>query len=209
MSLQEFVNNRLEEFRLVIESFPWESKQAYESWVAQTYFFARETTTLLSLAAAKSVRNSKTQLRFIAHASEEKGHEKLLEMDLKGLGSSIAAHKEFSSTCALYQSQYYWLYQAQPETFFGYILFLEGIGAVYGAEIHHRSKAAHGAGSTFFAKVHSEDDVDHIEKALQEIASFDQPSLELITRNFEVTAQFYKSMLEGCVFNAADSRRAA
>lgn len=209
INVRAIFETELAKFEPKMLGFPWESKTAYAGWVSQTYYFARETVTLLSLGAAKSERNSKLQLRFVAHAAEEKGHEKLLEMDMKTLGYDFADYPEMPATSSLYQAQYFWLEQRDPRAFFGYIIFLEGIGALYGQKLHQKTKPLYGASGTYFLKVHAEDDIDHLEKAIDEVSKFEPEVLELVLQNFRHAAACYEWMLKSIVDVHVGKNRAA
>lgn len=190
------LKHELAQFKKSIADFPWESKTAYADWLTQTHYFVSETTTFLTLAAAKSEKNSKMQLRFIEHAAEEKGHDKLLVMDLKGLGFSPTDFSQTHATAALYQPQYFWLHQRDSRAFFGYIVLLEGIAALYGPEINRRALAAHGKSATHFIRVHSSEDQEHIEKAFDEIETFPPEVAKMVFENFMTAARCYTWMLE-------------
>lgn len=190
-----YFKKRLEQFKSEMLDFPWADKQAYGDWLSQTYYFVNETQTLLSLAAARSEKNSKLQARFIEHAGEEKGHDKLLLLDLKGLGGTPEQHPELPATSSFYQAQYYWIDNKDPRAFFGYIILLEGLAAMYGPKMCEAVTKAHGKPAAHFLRVHSEEDVDHIEKAIQEVENFDELTYRAVVKNFEHAAACYRWML--------------
>ena len=196
MNIRSLFNEKIADLKDPILNFPWENKDAYASWMAQTYYFARETTRLLNFCGSlldhhhESLHN-----RFIDHSVEEQGHPELLIKDLKHLDLNIDAFEEFNVTKAFYQSQYYWIQFKSPLAFFGYILLLEGIAAEYGTEMFERSKAAHGRMSSIFIQVHSTEDKDHTEKALQEVEAFPKSAQPMIMENFNESSYFYQKIL--------------
>lgn len=189
---------------LMVES-PWHNKDFYAAWLAQTYYFAKDTTRLLMLCGARVSReHQKLHFRFIEHAAEEKGHESLLLRDLKNLGFQIDDIEEFPSAAGFYQSQYYWIDHRSPFAFFGYILALEGLAADYGKPAYQKANDAFGGGTTSFLKVHAEEDVDHTEKALKEVLALPPEAVKMIEANFKLAVRFYASILKDCKEFAAE-----
>lgn len=195
--------------KLMIE-FPWEDQQAYSNWLAQTYFFAVQTTPLLMLAGGKLADTDyDLHYRFIDHSKEEKGHPQLLINDLERLGQKIGNFSAQHSIESMYQSQFYWIYHRDPRAFFGYILFLEGIAAEIGSEAFNKAEAAHGKSATRFLVTHSIEDQDHIQEAFEQVAKFNNETLELVTTNLKHTAWCYNKMLIDSQTGTHDKKSAA
>ncbi|QDK46703.1 hypothetical protein DOM22_16855 [Bdellovibrio sp. ZAP7] len=197
------VNEELKELlkysKQQIESFPWEDKQAYSAWVSQTYYFARHTTRLLALAGARTEFSAPDfHNRFLAHSGEEKGHDKLLVNDLKTLGSKMEEWPEMPGTCALYQTQYYYIEHESPMAFFGYILGLEALAAYFGDHINARVEKAWGPKAAHFVRVHAEEDVGHTDEALTKIASLPPHHQTTVIQNLKQTLSYYEQMLNEC-----------
>lgn len=183
-----------------IRTFPWEDRICYSAWLAQTYYFARHTTRLLALAGAHtSFAAPEYHTRFLQHCAEERGHEKILLNDLKALGSAISEWPERPGTCALYQSQYYYVEHASPMAFFGYILGLEALAAHFGAEITQRLESAYGPKASCFMRVHSEEDVGHVAEALAKIYQLPEDLQPVIIQNLRQTLKHYDELLEDCI----------
>lgn len=182
--------------RLSLE-FPWESKHAYAGWLAQTYYFVVNSTRLISLAGSMFASDlNPLHFRFIDHAKEERGHENLATSDLKVLGYHVGELPELSQTAGFHQSQYYWIFRHGPESFFGYILCLEGLCVRAGAEFYRRVVKAHGEKAGRFLKVHSEEDIEHIDKALQMVESVPAERLAAINKNLAFCCDSYASILK-------------
>ncbi len=180
------------------DQFPWEERAAYADWLAQTYYYVRHTTRLIACAAARfplDERGNSLHHRFATHLGEEKKHEQLAVHDLKQIGAAIADLPEHSSTRMFYESQYYKIEHLGPIVHFGYILPLEGIGPASGKRIVARVTAAHGAKSVSFLRLHSDEDVDHLEKALAMVASVTPTERLLVEDNMRQTTHGYCSML--------------
>lgn len=198
-SVNEELKSLLASSKQQIESFPWEDKQAYSAWVAQTYYFARHTTRLLALAGARTPFEAPDfHTRFLAHCAEERGHDKLLVNDLKNLGSKMEDWPEMPGTCALYQTQYYYVEHESPMAFFGYILGLEALAAYFGDYMNKRIEEAWGPRAAHFIRVHAEEDVGHTDEALQKIASLSAADQKVVLQNLRQTLCYYEQMLNEC-----------
>lgn len=179
------------------ESFPWEDPKAYSLWLKQTHYFVENSTRLIALAGSRfPLELNHLHRRFLKHCSEEVGHEVLPIRDVNSLGLDFAALKVFPETKALYQSQYYWIERVNPISFFGYILFLEGLAVHRGKEVFSRVNKAHGPNKHSFLKVHSEEDEDHLEKAFDAVKNISDLEAKLICDNLEMTGYFYISFLK-------------
>lgn len=178
--------------------FPWEHKQAYAAWLAQTYFYVRHSTRLLAAAAARfslDNRGNAFHVRFGAHIGEEKSHEKLALHDMKQLGASIDSSRELSSTRMFYETQYYKINYVDPFALYGYILMLEATGPMCGGEIVERITRAHGAKCATFLRLHAEEDVDHVQRALEMVSQLDPTTHEVVLQNLHQSAKAYCLML--------------
>ncbi|HET8935119.1 MAG TPA: iron-containing redox enzyme family protein [Polyangiales bacterium] len=179
--------------------FPWEHKQAYAAWLAQTYFYVRHSTRLLAAAAARfslDNRGNAFHVRFGTHIGEEKSHEKLALHDMKQLGANIQSMRELSSTRMFYETQYYKINYVDPFALYGYILMLEATGPVCGGEIVARVTRAHGPKCATFLVLHAEEDVDHVQRALAMVAELDPVTHEIVLQNLHQSATAYRLMLE-------------
>jgi thiaminase len=181
------------------KSFCWENKEHYAQWLGQTYHFVVHSTRILALASARTpMKQFDLHQRFIDHAKEERGHEKLLISDLKCLGSSIEQIPEFSSTSALYKTQYYYIDHVSVSALMGWVAMLEGFAANFGPQILERVVKAHGASASHFLKVHSVEDQEHIQKAMVQIHQL-PPELQAdAIINFRYCAHYYQTMLSEC-----------
>jgi hypothetical protein len=181
-----------------VDAFPWEERAAYTDWVAQTYYYVRHSTRLLALAAARfpmDKRGNALHHRFAAHMNEEKKHEQLALHDISQLGSSIESLPERSSTRTFYEPQYYKIEHIHPVALFGYILPLEAIGPLCGKRIMPRVTTAHGGQCVAFLKLHVEEDVEHVAKALEIVAGIAAEEQAVIQQNLVQTSYSYAAML--------------
>lgn len=177
----------------------WESKDAYAEWLAQSHFYVKHSTPLLMLAGALVAKEDYfLHNRFVEHASEEKGHSELLIADLHKTGHNIKEHNVHPTTAAFFQTQYYWVSHVSPQSFFGYILFLEGLAIEVCNPMAEIIEKHHGRASNRFLAVHGAEDPGHVESAIEQINKFKPEYLEQIISNFDQSKFYYDSMLDYC-----------
>jgi len=180
----------------LILGFPWEKKEAYAMWLVQTYQMVNHSTRLVALAGAYvDFTQNDLHARFVDHSKEERGHQLIAVSDLKVMGYSLTDFPCLASSAAMYQIQYYWIQHRGASSFFGYTMALECLSATFGSTLYRRVLAAHGAKGTQFLKVHSEDDIDHIQKAFKQIDKLSNEEKALVLENLEISAELYRTML--------------
>src|SRR5690242_4687019 len=92
------------------EEFPWENREVYASWLAQSYEYVRFSTRILALTAGHfPLEKTSHSTRFIQHAAEEKGHDKLLINDAKALGFDLKRLEVLPEAEAFHKSLYFWI----------------------------------------------------------------------------------------------------
>lgn len=185
----------------LVEGFaaaPWEDRDFYANWLAQTYYYVVHSTRLIAYCGA-FLKNDRLHYRFMAHIREESKHEVLAENDFKNLtGRQVREVNESPVLSGFYQSQVYWITMRQPISFYGYILCLEGLAVDYGGKAYERVLKAHGEKAAAFLRVHSQEDIDHLEKAFTTIESLSAEELEDVQKNFVQSAGLYRQMVQEC-----------
>lgn len=195
-NIKKSAQKELEVTRDIILNFPWEEKEAYAMWLAQTYYMVNHSTRLVALAGAYvSLEQNDLHARFVDHAKEERGHQLICVSDLKAIGYTLKDFPCLYPSASMYQVQYYWIQHRGASSFFGYTLALECLAAEFGPELYRRATEAHGKKAAVFLKVHAEDDVGHIEKAYQQINALPASQIEAVLENLELSAGLYRSML--------------
>lgn len=206
--LNESMEKHLQMLDGAIMEYPWDKPEYYAVWMSQTYFYSRHTTRLLALAGAHCKQNENDfHLRFLEHSREEKGHEKLLSKDMAAFDLKAEDFPEFTTSAALYQTQYYWIQNDSPLSFFGYVLALEVMGARYGARLHKKIEDAQGKKATHFVRVHSTEDIGHTEKALANIAKLPPEVQDKVQINMEQTFFHYTNLLKECIAYAQSMKQ--
>lgn len=201
----------MEKYKVAWSDFPWTDKKSYAAWLAQTYYYARHTTRIISFAGSLfNFEQQDIHNRFVDHTNEEKNHDRLLEADLKQIGYKVSDFSELSSTAAMYQTQYYIAQHVSPMALFGYFLSLEGLAVTCcKSAVETLDKATPGCKFATFLRVHAHEDGDHVREALDFTGKASPADLELIRMNLCRTSEFYRSMLSQCNQLAASSTKAA
>jgi hypothetical protein len=188
-------------------NFPWEDPRAYAEWLAQTYYMVNHSTRLVALAGAYApFTDENMHCRFIDHAKEERGHALIAISDMKKLGYSLEDFPSLTSSDCMYQVQYYWIQHRGAVAFFGYTLALESLAAEIGTEVYQKVLKAHGEKATVFLKIHTLDDVGHMEKAMKQLSHLKEDEKALVAENLKISASIYRNMLID-IKNAASSSK--
>lgn len=180
---------------------PWSDKNFYAEWVAQTYFYVNHSVNLLKVAA-EHCQNHEVRERFIEHISEESGHEKLCLNDLKFMGLKIEQFNELPITREMYEKQYH-IAKQNPPALIGYILALEILAAKILPDIMKTINEAHPI-SKAFARVHAEEDQDHISSAFDQFSFMNQQEVESLQTNFNDSLDRYINFLDSIYAISAD-----
>ena len=196
IDFRAIVKTEMNKTRKVILEFPWESRQAYGMWLAQTFHMVNHSTRLVALAGALTpLDRNELHARFVDHAKEERGHQLICISDLKAIDHKLEDFPCLYPSAAMYQIQYYWIQNRGVTAFFGYTLALECLATEFGPELYRRASEAHGKNAAKFLKVHSEDDVGHVQKAFEQIDLLTDEEKQMALQNLEVSANLYRSML--------------
>jgi hypothetical protein len=191
------VDQELEKSRPSLEGFPWEDRDAYAMWLVQTYHMVNHSTRLVALAGAYAALDREgLHERFVDHAREERGHPPWCIDDLTILGKRLEDYPCLYQSASLYQIQYYWIQHRGATSFFGYTLSLECLAEKFGKAVLGRVVEAHTDRPTRFLKGHAEADLEHVEKAYEQIGSLSEAERALAWDNFTLSASLYRGMLE-------------
>jgi hypothetical protein len=174
--------------------YPWENREAYATYLSQTYYYVRHSTRLLAASACRfEHKDESLHTRFLKHAREENAHDLLATRDLAALGYKQSECPELSVTKLVYQPQYYQIEHIDPICLFGYIFALEGVSALAAPKIYERVLKSHGKECTTFLKLHSTEDLDHIDKAFASIEGLDEFRMNLVRDNFKMSVEALKA----------------
>lgn len=195
--IENAFDDKVKELGQTFLNFPWERESAYANWIAQTYYFVRHTTVLVSLSAARfGAQNRDHHYRMLAHLADERGHDLMALEDLQNLGWRLEQIPEFSETRLFYQNQYYMINFEDPFSHLGYSLCLEGLAALYAPEVFKRVSKTYGKGACEFLRVHATVDQDHYADGAKELAHLTDTQAEAALRNLEQSAILYSMILE-------------
>lgn len=193
--MKEQVHQIIQGLKPAFQFFDRLDKYAYGHWLSQQYYIVRHSTPLLALSAGRSIDNNAYHMRCIDHLNEEKGHDKMLLLDLKMLGFSIDHFPELLSTQAYYQTQYYWIEHKNPLSFLGYVLFMEELAVQYGPLVGQKAKVINPKSALFLGH-HSAADEDHVQDAYAVIAGLSDRDKKHILENISLSAFLYGKVLD-------------
>ncbi len=192
-----------------LEDFPWDSKLAYAEFLAQTYYYIRHSTRLLAASASRfSQEDQAMHKRFMKHSDEENSHELLAVRDLQKLGFKLADFRELPQTRSFYEVQYCKIEHCDPAALLGYILALE-VTATHLAPIQKKLTGLYGKECVKLIQVHSDEDPDHVEKALKSISALGEQRVNDIQINIEQSAILYAQMIEAVKASALATTKPA
>lgn len=186
--------NEINSIIKLIDSYPFEKKQAYGYFLNQQYFLIRYSSRLLALAASQiETSNPKEFLWWTSHLKEEIGHDQLILNDM------VTINYKFNETVepvirglslALFQDVQSYGY----DTLLGYALMLEGLSTKRCSLLAERIKKTYGGGFTYL-KVHAISDDKHFPQGMERIATFSAHRQQLILDNLHMSACLYRHFL--------------
>lgn len=198
-SIEKKFDETQNQLKETIQSFPWENQEAYTQWLANTYHYVLNSTRILAMGGACMPQNlTPLSNRFIVHAAEEKGHEKLLERDLKYFNLTPPEVPVTIDMQMYHQSLYYWMSPAggHPIGLMGWILSLEGVATKLGPWAYQKAKSAFSDKATNFLRVHAEEDPDHLEKAFQALKGLPTEELKIALDSIDLYSRQYQNILK-------------
>lgn len=204
--LRTLVNNCVQRLCDEITKADLTDTETYANWLAQTYFYTSSSEEILRFSA-KTSKDKETSDRWLEHADEETGHENLALSDLKKLGYKIENFSEFEETRIFYQTQIFNAQLLGGESVFGWVLALEAFAANFPEDYLKKIINKHSKPACRFLIVHTNEDIEHIEKAFESVENLDD--LELIIQNMELTTQRYINILRKCAAEAKTKKKAA
>lgn len=193
--LEKLLNRCVTEMINEVKAINFKNEAIYANWLAQTYYYTSVSEEILR-TSAKHCQSEAIAQRWLEHADEESGHENLALSDLKKLGYKIEDFEEYEDTKLFYQSQFFYANCQGGESVFGWVLALESFAANLPEEIVEELIGVYGKSATRFLKVHTEEDISHIQKALEAVNHL--PNKEVIIENMLETSKRYIKVLRAC-----------
>ena len=179
-----------------MHAFPWESKNHYANWLAQSYFYVAQTTRMIAFAASRCGMDcDRLHWKFLEEAFEEREHEKLIMHDLKALGHKVSDFNELPQTAFFYQTLHYLIGNVSPVSTIGYAIVLEGLTASHLSQICDRVKNAHGANASTFLRVHCEVDADHYQHAVDFLQKLAPEDLQFVRTGILQAGVIYSNLV--------------
>jgi len=197
--LSALFNETLETF----SNLPWNDKNFYSEWLAQTYFMVAQTPRLICLAAARfGIEEDSLHRSMVNHFSDEDKHEYVILDDLKNLGFSIEDFSENPETQLIHQKLFYSIDRIDPVAIFGRILFLEMLAASIDEKFLSKIEPFYRAEQYNFLRIHLEEDIEHVKKAMSSISGLSEHKQLIIGDEFYMTGYLYQEFMKGLLSKA-------
>lgn len=180
----------------LITKLPWEEKEFYAQYLAQTFFYVSHSVKLLKYALERT-KDAKLKQHLAQHINEETGHEKWALSDLKNLGYDIKNFSELPSTQNLYSSIYEGIDRDGALAIVGYAMALESISASKGPEIGNRLKSTWGAKCSSFVASHGDKDQGHNQENIQLLDFFSNQDSHKLEKYVVDSLQHFNDFLLG------------
>lgn len=194
--MKDQYKEQLNQTRSLINSLPWEKRDFYGNFLAQTYYFVCHSTRLLGRSLSYfGVDKDELYKRFVAHLKEENYHERIASNDLKAMDFQVEDFKQLSITKAFWETQYYKLDKSNGISLLGYILFLEAIAVHCFDHAYDVVAREYNKNAINFIRVHTTEDPEHLEHALKLINELSDEERSIVWDNFYQTADLYHSIL--------------
>lgn len=189
--------------------FPWEDRRHYCHWISQTYHYVKYATRMLAEAAGNlPIEDEPFHQYLLNEISEEHGHEKLLESDLRFLGESMSAYPESIQTSFFRKTLSHLVRTSNPCGILGYLIPLEGMGSFYTKYFYRRVSNTFGERAASFLKVHSQLDVTHFQDCLDILRFVDtEEKLRSVYLGLEQCSVVYEGIVTNIRKMAKDSLR--
>lgn len=187
--------------------FPWESKQAYAAYLANTYRYISHSTKLLAFAA-EHAKSAELKNCLLHHVSEEQGHENWALTDLKRLGYDISQFPELPQAKALYDTIYEGIKRHGPAAIIGYAIALEGLSARKCGEIASRLIKTYGPKCSTLIKNHGDVDPGHFGESREILKFFDDREKAVIVRFMKDSIDRYQAFLNALIEQASTAKAA-
>jgi pyrroloquinoline quinone (PQQ) biosynthesis protein C len=179
------------------EDFPWRSRPAYASWLAQTYHYIVHTSRIIALAASRcDRRHDELHRRLVHYLNEESDHDLLALDDLRALGHSIEEFPEHPLTAAFYQVDYYRIEHETPLALFGRSLLLEGAAAAGADRLADQVAEAFGEKTATFLRLHGREDPSHVDNAFRALEGVGQEEEAVIAAALTQSGVIYLAMMD-------------
>ena len=177
--------------------FPWEEKEYYAHWLAQTYYYVWRSTRFAALASALCPPDQDFfHYEFMKGVNEEKGHDMLARNDLRALGYEIEDFPELPSTASFHQTLNHLMNQESHFAILGYSTPLEGAASTFFLPVFKKVKEAYTPRSINFLRVHCEVDQRHFGEAIDLIKKVPENHLPTVLKAVRQAGYIYKSILD-------------
>lgn len=196
MKASEIIEREVRSLQDVYSSLPWENKEFYKNYIAQTYFYVRNATRVLSKAAYKcSHYDNELHRRLIQSIIEERNHEIMAINDLKELGSDIKYYQESPETAAYHLTLMAQIDLEGPYALIGYFVPIEGLAGIGADNVLNNLLNTYGKKASQFLRVHIRVDAHHYHEGVQYIDTLPQDLQDIAVKNAKLSSELFHRFL--------------
>jgi len=174
---------------------PWEVKEWYAEYLAQTFYYITHTTKLLKFAS-EHAKNPELRECLLHHVKEENGHEHWAAKDLKNLGYDLKSFPESKLTQGLYGQIYDGIKKHGPAPIIGYAMALEGMSANACPKVAPILIEKYGEKCASFIKNHAVIDQEHAKEGVNILAFFNDMDMAVIADYIDLSTKAYVEFLD-------------
>jgi len=185
---------------------PWDNKEFYAEYIAQTYYYVCHSTKLLKYAA-DHCDHPELKECLLHHVKEELGHEQWCLKDLINLGYDIKMFPESRVTRAMYQALYDGIDKMGPAPIIGYAIALEGMSASVCPPLAPILIKNYGDKSAAFIKNHAVIDQAHAAEGYDILKYLTRDEKEIVCQFIKTSCKAYIKFFDD--MQAASFRQSA
>jgi hypothetical protein len=175
---------------------PWENKDFYAEFLAQTFHFVKFSTRIIAYAIARLPEdNQQVYKRLLETLKEESFHDIMCVNDMKHLGFDINNYEMKSETKALFGPQFFNIDHHGVAAYFGYALGLEMLAAFCGEPIYYKLEKHYEPKALSFLKLHVFEDKQHIVDALKAVELLPAEDRDVCWTIYNETLELYNNFV--------------
>lgn len=201
-SIQNVLQVSAEETEKIVFSCDWSQSEVFAEWLSQTYHFVKYTTRLLAMGASFAEQPIEDNLHyyFLKHLPEEHQHDSILIHDLKALNQTLQPVSD--ATLQFVENHKKDIIKNGSVVHMGYMIYLENLSIAVGPQLYKTVIKYHNPKACHFLKTHTQDDVDHVQGALDFCEKLSVTQKNKIINSILLTHEGYKKIFEGIKFKS-------
>lgn len=184
------------------------NKKNYANWLAQTFYYVRQVTRVLTFAAGKCDLDKDLEYHkmMLDSANEEGSHGVMATNDLKNLGFSLEEFPELMQTRNFFESLMYNIENYGPYALIGYFAPQEGMMARTLGPLCDNLTELYGEECTEFFRVHAKLDIEHFGESLKFFETCNENQLKAILAGIRRSTELYIDLIKNVEIEKTSSK---